>query len=332
MTTTSQPSAAPPTSDPSVASARPRVPLHRYAMFVIFLVLVVGMAIFSPTFRNPNNLINILQQNSIIGIVACGMLVMIITGGFDLSVGAVGALSAITGAWVIIQFSIPLGIAAALLAGIVVGFANGLLITKVGMNPFVATLGMQVFVRGVLLIVTDGKPIYGVPNDLTWIGLGRVQGIPVAVLIFAVVVLATFVILRFTRFGHYIYAVGGNKEAARLAGIDVDRVLIGVYTYGGLCAAIAGVVLLGQTIIGQPGAAETWPLSAIAAVVVGGVPLSGGSGGVGSAVLGALLLGTVANALNLLGVSQYWQPAVTGLVILTAVGIDSYQRKRRAAR
>ncbi|MFN8518662.1 MAG: ABC transporter permease [Chloroflexota bacterium] len=329
---TNAPTPAPPKSDPAAAAARPRVALHRYAMFAIFLVLVAGMAIFSPTFRNPNNLINILQQNSIIGIVACGMLVMIITGGFDLSVGAVGALSAIVGAWVIIQLSIPLGIAAALLAGVVVGVVNGVLITKVGMNPFVATLGMQVFVRGVLLIVTDGKPIYGVPNDLTWIGLGRIQGIPVAVLIFAAVVLATFVILRFTRFGHYIYAVGGNKEAARLAGIDVDLVLIGVYTYGGLCAAIAGVVLLGQTIIGQPGAAETWPLSAIAAVVVGGVPLSGGSGGVGSAVLGALLLGTVANALNLLGVSQYWQPAVTGLVILTAVGIDSYQRKRRAAR
>ncbi len=329
---TREPTPPPPASDPVAATTRPRVALHRYAMFAIFLLLVVGMAIFSPTFRNPNNLINILQQNSIIGIVACGMLVMIITGGFDLSVGAVGALSAIVGAWVIIQLSIPLGIAAALLAGVVVGVVNGVLITKVGMNPFVATLGMQVFVRGVLLIVTDGKPIYGVPNDLTWIGLGRIQGIPVAVLIFAAVVLATFVILRFTRFGHYIYAVGGNKEAARLAGIDVDLVLIGVYTYGGLCAAIAGVVLLGQTIIGQPGAAETWPLSAIAAVVVGGVPLSGGSGGVGSAVLGALLLGTVANALNLLGVSQYWQPAVTGLVILLAVGIDSYQRKRRAAR
>jgi ribose/xylose/arabinose/galactoside ABC-type transport system permease subunit len=315
-----------------VKSGSTRPPLYRYAMLAIFTVLVIGMAIASPNFRDPVNLVNVLQQNSIIGIVACGMLLMIITGGFDLSVGAVGAMSAIVAAWVFINLSIPLGIVAALGVGIGTGLINGLLIAKVGMNPFVATLGMQVLIRGVLLIVTDGKPIYGVPSEFTFVGLGRVGPIPVAVLIFGAVVAATFVILRYSRFGHYTYAVGGNKEAARLAGINVDRVLVGVYAFGGLCAAIAGIVMLGQTIIGQPGAAEFWPLSAIAAVVVGGVPLSGGAGGVGNAVLGTLLLGTVANALNLLGVSQYWQPAVTGLVILAAVGIDSYQRKRRASR
>jgi ribose/xylose/arabinose/galactoside ABC-type transport system permease subunit len=306
--------------------------LYRYAMLLIFVVLLIGMAIVSPIFRDPANLVNVLQQNAIIGIVACGMLVMIVTGGFDLSVGAVGAMSAIVAAWVFINVSMWLGIGAALVVGIATGLINGLLIAKIGMNPFVATLGMQVLIRGVLLIVTDGKPIYGVPNAFTWVGLGKVGPVPVSVIIWLAVVLATLVILRFSRIGHYVYAVGGNKEAARLAGIDVERVLILVYAFGGLCAAIGGVVMLGQTIIGQPGAAETWPLSAIAAVVVGGVPLSGGSGGVGNVVLGTLLLGTVANALNLLGVSQYWQPAVTGLVILVAVGIDSYQRKRRASR
>jgi ribose/xylose/arabinose/galactoside ABC-type transport system permease subunit len=323
--------AGPDAGQPAQAG-RTRPPLYRYAMLAIFVVLVVAMAIASPTFRDPVNLVNVLAQNSIIGIVACGMLLMIITGGFDLSVGAVGAMSAIVAAWVFINLSIPLGIVAALAVGIATGLINGLLITKVGMNPFVATLGMQVLIRGVLLIVTDGKPIYGVQSEFTWVGLGKVGPVPVPVLIYAGVILVTLVILRFSRFGHYIYAVGGNKEAARLAGIDVERVLIKVYAFGGLCAAIGGIVMLGQTVIGQPGAAETWPLSAIAAVVVGGVPLSGGSGGVGNVVLGTLLLGTVANALNLLGVSQYWQPAVTGLVILVAVGIDSYQRKRRSAR
>ena len=149
-----------------------------------------------------------------------------------------------------------------------------------------------------------------------------------AFLIFSGVVVVTLVILRFTRFGHYIYAVGGSRDASRLAGINVDRVTIAVYGFGGLFAAIAGLVLLGQTNIGQPASASTWPLSAIAAVVVGGVPLTGGVGGVAGAVLGTLLLGTVANALNLLSVSPYWQPAITGLVILLAVGLDSYQRKR----
>lgn len=327
-----------PRTDATVVAPQPapgggrRAALYRYAMVGIFAALVVGMAVASPNFRDPVNLVNVLQQNSIIGIVACGMLLMIITGGFDLSVGAVGAMSAIVAAAVFISLSIPLGIAAALAVGLATGVINGVLIAKVGINPFVATLGMQVLIRGVLLIVTDGKPIYGVPSEFTFVGLGRVGPVPVAVIIFAAVVVVTGVILRYTRFGHHIYAVGGNREAARLAGVNVDRVLIGVYAYGGLCAAIGGLVMLGQTVIGQPGAAESWPLSAIAAVVVGGVPLSGGSGGVGSAVLGALLLGTVANALNLLGVSQYWQPAVTGLVILVAVGIDSYQRKRRFSR
>ncbi len=161
------------------------------------------------------------------------------------------------------------------------------------------------------------------------IGLGKIGVVPIATLIFAAVIAATFCILRFTTLGHYIYAVGGNKEACYLAGIDVDRVTIATYALGGLAAAIAGLVLLGQTNIGQPASATNWPLQAIGAVVVGGVPLTGGSGGVGRAVLGVFLLGTIANSLNQLGVSPYWQPAITGAVILVAVGLDAYQRKRK---
>lgn len=304
--------------------------LYRYAMVAVFAVLFVAMAIASPTFRDPANLANLLQQNSIIGIVACGMLVMIISGGFDLSVGAVGATSAVVGAAVFINVSAPLGITAAIAAAVACGLINGVLVGKVGINPFVTTLGTQTAIRGLLLIVTDGRPIYGVPSYFNWVGLGRLGPIPVAVILWASVIVLTMFVLRATRFGHYIYAVGGNRSAARLAGINVDRVLIGTYAFGGFCAGVAGVLMLGQTLIAQPTAADTWPLIAIAAVVVGGVPLSGGSGGVWAAVLGTLLLGTVANALNLLGVSQFWQPVVTGLVILIAVGLDSYQRKRQA--
>jgi ribose/xylose/arabinose/galactoside ABC-type transport system permease subunit len=229
---------------------------------------------------------------------------------------------------VIINLSVPLGAGAGLLAGLLVGLLNGILIAKVGINPFVTTLGTQVLVYGLLYVATDAKPIYGLPSGFTWVGLGRVGPVPVAALIFAAVVAITFVILRLTTFGHHIYAVGGNKDAARLAGINVDRVTIATYGIGGLFAAVAGLVLLGQTNIGQPASASAWPLAAIAAVVVGGVPLTGGIGGVGGAILGTLLLGTVANALNQFSVSPYWQPAITGLVILVAVGLDSYQRKR----
>jgi ribose/xylose/arabinose/galactoside ABC-type transport system permease subunit len=285
----------------------------------------------SPNFRDPANLVNVLQQNSIIGIVACGMLLMIVIGGFDLSVGAVGAMSSVVAALVFINGSIPAGIVAALVVGLGIGLFNGFLVAKIAMNPFVATLGSQVLVYGLLYVATDAKPVYGLPEGFTWVGLGRIGPVPVAVAIFAGVAGLTWLILRRTTFGQHVYAVGGNREASRLAGINVDRVTMATYAIGGLFAAIAGLVLLGQTNIGQPATASGWPLQAIAAVVVGGVPLSGGVGGVGAAVLGTLLLGVVANALNLLSVSPYWQPAITGLVILAAVGMDSLGRKRKGS-
>ncbi|MDQ0469880.1 ABC transporter permease [Labrys wisconsinensis] len=306
--------------------------LSGYALPIIFVALLIGFSLTVPHFATWANLGNVLQRNSIIGIVACGMLLMIVTGGFDLSVGAVGAMSSVVAAALIVEVSMPLGIAAALLLGLAVGSANGFFIAKVGINPFVTTLATQVLVTGFLFVGTSAQPVYGVPESFTWLGLGRIGPIPVPTLIFAVVALVTWAILRFTTLGHYIYIVGGNKTAARLAGINVDRVILTTYALGGLCAAIAGVVLLGQTNIGQPASATDWPLTAIAAVVVGGVPLSGGVGQVWSAVLGTLLLGIIANALNLIGVSPFWQPAVTGAVILVAVGLDSYQRKRRELR
>jgi ribose/xylose/arabinose/galactoside ABC-type transport system permease subunit len=300
----------------------------RYGIFIVFLVLVAFLLIASPTFRQPENLWNILQQNSIIGVVACGMLVMMIAGGFDLSVGSVGAASAMMAAFVFVQGSIALGVVAALLTGIAVGTMNGLLIAKAGINPFVATLGTQVLVQGLVFIASNAAPIYGLPDSFTVVGLGHIGPVPVASIIFAAVAIAIWMTLRFTKFGHYIYGVGGNKEACRLAGVPVDKVLIGAFVIGGLCASIGGLILLGQTAIGSPSAGVTWPLSAIAAVVVGGTPLSGGIGTVQGTVVGTLLLGVMANGLNLFGVSPYWQPAITGLVILAAVGIDTYQRSK----
>ena len=298
----------------------------RYGISLVFVVLVAALMIISPTFRRPENLWNILQQNSIIGVVSCGMLLMMIVGGFDLSVGSVGAASSIVAAFMFVHGWLPLGVAAALATGLVVGVLNGLLITKARINPFVATLGTQVLIQGIVFIATNATPIYGLPSAITVVGLGHLGPVPVATIIFAAVALVMWGILRFTRFGHYIYAVGGNKEASRLAGVPVDKVIIGAFAIGGLCAAVGGLILVGQTGIGSPAAATTWPLSAIAAVVVGGTPLSGGIGTVLGAVVGTLLLGVVANGLNLFGVSPYWQPAVTGLVILAAVGIDSYHR------
>jgi ribose/xylose/arabinose/galactoside ABC-type transport system permease subunit len=303
--------------------------MGRYAISVVFLGLLIVLLIASPDFRDPRNLWNVLQQNSIIGIVALGMLVMMISGGFDLSVGATGAASAVVAAYAFVHFNILFGVIGGLLIGLLIGCTNGFLIARVGINPFVTTLGMQVFIQGLLFVATDAKPIYGLPSEFTFIGLGRIGPVPVAAIIYGIVAVAIWILLRFSRFGHYVYATGGNKEASRLAGVPVDRVIIGAFALGGFLAAVAGLVLLGQVNIGQPAMQAAWPLAAIAACVVGGTSLFGGVGTVPGVVVGTLLLGVVANALNLFGVSPYWQPAVTGVIILAAVGIDAVQRKRK---
>jgi ribose/xylose/arabinose/galactoside ABC-type transport system permease subunit len=297
---------------------------------LVFAVLVVVLAIASPGFRSPANLVNIVEQQSIIGIVACGMLLMILLGGFDLSVGAVGAASSVLAAWTMGQFGIVPGIFAGLLVGLAVGLGNGALIAFVGINPFVVTLGTQVLVTGIVYVMTNAAPVYGVPDEYTVVGLGRLGPVPVAALIYAVVVIAVAVMLNTTLFGRRVYAVGGNAEASRLAGLKVRRVTVIVYMLGALTASIGGLILLGQTSIGQPASATAWPLSAIAAVAIAGVPLTGGSGGIGNVVVGTLLLGTVSNALNQFGISPYWQPAITGTVIIVAVAIDTIQRRRRS--
>ncbi len=321
--------AAAATSSPSTTTRL----LHwasRRALLLIFVALVAVLSIASPGFRSPANLVNIIEQQSIIGIVACGMLLMILLGGFDLSVGAVGAASSVFAAWTMGQFGIVPGILAALAVGLVVGLGNGSLIAGIGINPFVVTLGTQVLVTGILYVMTDAAPVYGVPDEFTVVGLGRLGPIPVAALIYAVVVAAVALMLNTSVFGRHIYAVGGNLEASRLAGIKVKRVTVIVYTLGALTASIGGLILLGQTSIGQPASATGWPLSAIAAVAIAGVPLTGGVGGVGNVVVGTLLLGVVSNALNQFGISPYWQPAITGAVIIGAVAIDTLQRRRRA--
>ncbi|MDR2379804.1 MAG: ABC transporter permease [Bifidobacteriaceae bacterium] len=301
----------------------------RHALLLILIALVAVLSAASPTFRSPANLINIVEQQSIIGVVAAGMLLMILLGGFDLSVGSVGAASSVFGAYLMAQYGIVPGVIGALAVGVAVGAANGALIALIGINPFVVTLGMQVLVSGLLMVATNATPVYGVPNEFTFFGLGRIGPVPMAAVIYAVVVAAIWLLLSKTVFGQHIYATGGNAEAARLAGVRTTRVTIAVYTLGALTASIGGLILLSQTSIGQPSAAAGWPLGAIAAVAIAGVPLTGGVGGIRNVVVGTLLLGVISNALNQVGISPYWQPAITGAVIIVAVAIDTVQRRRR---
>lgn len=302
--------------------------LRSYGLLVTFIVMFLGLFILSPNFRNPQNLLNLLQQNSVNGIIACGMTLMIISGGFDLSVGATAALSGMVAAALFLKSSIFAGVLGGLLAALAVGLINGSLIAKVGINPFVATLGMQIITRGLLFISTNATPIYGLPPAYMTVGLGSIGPFPIATSIFVIIAIVTHVVLRYTPFGQYVLSVGGNEEATRLSGIDVDKVKIAVFALGGLLAGIGGLILLGQTNTGQPQAASGYELNAIAAVVVGGTPLTGGQGSIFSTVVGVLLLGMIANGLNLFNVSPYWQPAVTGLIILVAVGLDTVGKRR----
>lgn len=286
---------------------------------LIFLVL----AGVSDSFRSPANMLNILQQNAIIGIVACGMLTMIISGGFDLSVGATGAAACVAAATLNgAGVSEPVAIAAALGIGLVIGLANGIVIGYLRINPFVATLGMASVVSGLLFVVTNAQPAYAQPGAFSWLGIERSLGVPNAFIALLIVGLVTWVLLSRTRFGHYVFSVGGNEHAALLSGVNVAAVKLGVYVYGSVLASIAGLVLLGQTTIGQPNSATAWPLEAIAICIVGGAALAGGQGRVRDVLVATLLLGMVANGLNQLNVSTYWQPAVTGAVILAAVLLD----------
>ena len=303
--------------------------LRAYALWILFIFAFLVLLFAFPTFRNPQNLLNLLQQNAVNGILACGVTMILIGGSFDLSVGATAALSGMTAAAVFVRYGIPAGIVCALMACVSVGIINGLLVAKVRINPFVATLGMQIIVRGILYISTNATPIYGLPLSWMRVGLGKIGPFPIATSIFVLIVVFSHVLLRHTPYGQYLLSTGGNEEASRLSGIRTDRVKIVKFSLGGLFAGIAGLILLGQTNTGQPAAALGYELNAMTAAIVGGTPLTGGEGSIPGTVLGVLLLGMAGNALNLMNVSPYWQPAVTGVILLVAVSFDTLTRKTK---
>jgi ribose/xylose/arabinose/galactoside ABC-type transport system permease subunit len=296
---------------------------RRFGIVVVFALLVLTMVIASPQFRTQGNFLNLLQQNAIIGILACAMTFAIILGGFDLSVGANAAFCSVVAARLMIDLNIPVGIAGAIVAGLLIGLVNGLLIAYVGVNPFVSTLGTMTVVRGLVFVYTNATPLFGVPFSFTEVGLGRTLGVPNAFWIFFGVALVLYVLLSRTRFGHYVYAIGGNVTAAREMGVNVRRIRLLVYAMIGICAAISGIILVGQTATGQPAGALNYELTAIGAVIVGGATLSGGYGNLLSTIVGVFLLGVVSNALNLFGVSPFWQPVATGTILIIAVALDS---------
>ena len=316
-----------------------------------FLVLLVGLFITTPNFRQVSTLQNLAQQVSLNTIIAVGMTFVIITAGIDLSVGSIQGLvgtvtaMALLSPAIVSRFgagAIGWAILVGLLAGALIGFFNGIVISALKMQPFIVTLATMWAVRGLAEVITDGSPVGMVSpdapmaamrnnllqNQFTFLGMGYAGPFPVSAVIAVVVVIAAHLLLSRTVFGRHVYAIGGNVEAARLSGVNVDRVKLLVYTLSGVLAGISAILLMSKLVSGQPTAGQSMELFAIAAVVVGGTSLFGGSGSVIGSVIGALIIGVINMGLDLHGISAFYQQIVTGAIILIAVLLDNILRRR----
>ncbi|OZB98335.1 ribose ABC transporter permease [Paenibacillus sp. XY044] len=294
------------------------------------IILIIIVSVLNPSFLEPLNILNLLRQVSINALIAFGMTFVILTGGIDLSVGSILALSSAFVANMLVSgFDPILAIIIGCLLGGVMGMVNGLLITKGKMAPFIATLATMTVFRGLTMVYTDGNPITGLGDSRLFqlFGRGYELGIPVPAITMIITFVILWVILNKTPFGRKTYAIGGNEKASIVSGIKVPRVKIMIYSLAGLLSALAGAILTSRLNSAQPTAGTSYELDAIAAVVLGGTSLSGGRGRIVGTLIGALIIGTLNNGLNLLGVSSFYQMVVKGIVILIAVLID---RKKSA--
>jgi len=296
--------------------------MREYPAIVGFIGVVILFSILSDRFLTLSNFVNVLRQVSMQAIIAFGMTVVIISGGIDLSVGSVFALSAAILASIVRNNSIFLGILSALLVGAAFGFFNGLIITKGRLQPFIVTLATMAIARSLTLAYMEGMPITGFPDSFRFIGAGDIAGIPVPVLIMFALLGLIFYLTKYTKFGLYAYSIGGNELAAKLSGVKVDAYKISFYVLSGLLTAASAVILTSRLNSAQPTFGVGYELDAIAAVVLGGASLSGGKGSVIGTLFGALIMGILNNGMNILNVSPFYQDAVKGIVILTAVLVE----------
>ena len=320
----------------------------RLGPIIALVLLGAYLSIASPFFLKADNMVNITRQSAITAILAVGQTLVVLTSGIDLSVGAVAAISASAASVLMTQrfallgstvgpVSFPLGLLVALAIGALAGTLNGLIITKGRIPDFIATLGTLTIFRGIALLITGGLPVPShmtatelkgyLPQPTIWMGAGDVLGIPVAGAIALLIVILGWLLLRYTVLGRAVFAVGGNREAARVSGINIDRTKIYVYLLSGLIAAIAGMVLAGRMNSANALMAEEENLRSIAAVVIGGTNLFGGEGGILGSLIGAIIMGVLGNGLNLLNVSAFWQRIVQGTVIILVVMFDQWRRR-----
>lgn len=298
---------------------------------IVLVVLCIFMAVLSPVFATTPNLVNIMQQITVNAIIALGLTIVIFTGGIDLSVGSVLGICGIVMGKMIVEMKMPpaVAIVAALIIGAVCGCINGILISKFKLQPMIATLGMMSIARGAALTLANGKTITGYPPGFRWIGSGRILDIPVQIIIMLALYAIMYYIMKYRKFGRYIYSIGGNEEATRLSGIDVLKYKTLSYTVCGVMAAIASIVLVSKLNSAQSIAGEGYELDAIASAVIGGTSLLGGAGSVWGTLLGAIIMGVIRNGLNLMNVSSYLQKLIIGVIIIAAVLLDSFRNRKK---
>jgi len=297
------------------------------------IVVFVFLSFASPVFLSADNLFNIGVQTSYTAVIAIGMTLVIITAGIDLSVGSVAALSGVVGVVLMVQVGIPVvpAIMGGVLVGALCGLVNGLLVSVAGLNPFIATLGMLSVARGLVYIPTNAKAVFGAPGSFRLLGQGVIGAIPIPIIVVAVVAIVGYVVLSRTKLGRYAYAMGSNREAARLSGIPIKRYLTSVYVISGALAGFGGMIASSQVASGQPNFGMGLELDAIAAAVIGGASLFGGQGTVVGTLIGAFLIALIRNGSVLLDVNIYYQQVIIGVVIWVAVLWDQYRRRRLAA-
>lgn len=316
--------------------------------FIVLIILLIFFSFTAPNFFSQNTLLLIAKHVALYGILAIGMTYVIITGGIDLSVGAVVGLAGMVAGGLInkgltlpmfgvtLYFDIPLVVLITIAVGAAVGWINGIVITKFNVAPFIATLGMMYVARGLAMLHSNGatysnivgKPALG-NTGFDFFG-SNVMGIPVGAIILVVIAVITAVLLKYTPFGWHVFAIGGNEKAAKLSGIKVNKVKIMVYILSGVCAAVVGIINSAQLVASHPASGQTWEMNAIAAAVLGGTSMAGGIGTIGGTIVGAFVIGVINDGMVMCGVSEFWQMVIKGLVIVLAVIIDQFQRNLQA--
>ena len=313
---------------------RKKINFKNYGIFVVFIVLVIILMILSPNaFAKPRNLINVVKQASINGVLACGMMFVIIAGGIDLSAGSVVALSGVVAAYLAQMQGLPIfvPILGALGTGALIGLVNGFGAAYAELPPFIITLATMSIVRGAALILSGGSPVFGLQEQFEGIaGISIANVIPTLVLYFLLIAVFSGFILNKTVFGRHVYAIGGNSITAKVSGINVKSMLLRVYIICGVFSGIAGLLIASRTMQGSPTVGVGYEMDAIAAVVIGGVSMSGGSGKWYGTIIGALLLALISNGLDILGVSSNFQQIIKGIIIAVAVYLDLRGKKTSA--